>query len=89
MAIELVKRPSPSGELFGVSAVAVKRLEHLAATLGVMVDLVREITTKPLTDSQRARAIDAFERLAALDAWGTALDRVLARLKTFADDLDR
>lgn len=86
--MELVKRkPSPSGELFGVSAVAVKRLEHLAATLGTMVDLVREITTKPMTDSQRARAIDAFQRLDAVDPWAQALGQVLRRLRTFADDL--
>lgn len=88
--MELVKgKSSPAGELFGVSAVAVKRLEHLASTLGTMVDLVRVITVRPLTDSQRARAIDAFERLDGLDPWGQALDRVLARLKNFADDLDR
>ena len=87
--MQLVKRPSPSGELFGVSAVAVKRLEHLASTLGVMVDIVREITTKPMTDSQRARAVEAFKRLDGLDPWSSALDQVLARLKSFADSLDR
>ena len=66
--MNLVKA-SPSGQLFDVSALAVKKLEHLASTLGGMVDLVREITTRPLTASQRALAIEAFERLNALDPW--------------------
>ncbi len=86
--MNLVKA-SPSGQLFDVSALAVKKLEHLASTLGGMVDLVREITTRPLTASQRALAIEAFERLNALDPWAQALDHTLARLKIFADNLDR
>lgn len=87
--MELVKRSSPSGELFDVSAVAVKKLEHLAFTLGAMVDIIRELTARPLTASQRALAIEAFERLNALDPWAQALDHTLRRLRTFADNLDR
>jgi hypothetical protein len=87
--IELVKKPTPAGELFDVSAVAVRKLEHLASTLGTMVDVIREITTRPLTASQRALAIEAFERLNALDPWAQALDHTLHRLRIFADNLDR
>jgi hypothetical protein len=87
--MELVKRPSPAGELFDVSAVAVKKLEHLASTLGGMVDLVREITTRPLIASDRALAVEAFKRLNALDPWAQALDHTLRRLRTFAGNLDR
>ncbi|MGA8569578.1 MAG: hypothetical protein WB580_17435 [Candidatus Binataceae bacterium] len=86
--MELVRK-SPAGELFDVSAVAVKKLEHLCMTLGVMVDEIRALTVRPLNDSQRALAIEAFKRLNALDPWARALDEVRARLKTFADDLDR
>jgi len=86
--MELVKRkPSPAGELFDVSAVAVKRLEAPALTLSTIAPIVREITVRPMTDSQRARAIDAFQRLAGVDPWAQALDQVLRRLRTFADDL--
>ena len=54
-----------------------------------MVDIIRELTARPLTASQRALAIEAFERLNALDPWAQALDHTLRRLRTFADNLDR
>jgi hypothetical protein len=76
--MELVKRPSPAGELFDVSAVAVRKLEHLASTIGTMVDVIREITTRPLSASDRALAVEAFKRLDALDPWAQALDQVRA-----------
>ena len=81
--IELVKKPTPAGELFDVSAVAVRKLEHLASTLGVMVDIVREITTRPLSASDRGLAVEAFKRLNALDPWAEALDHTLARPENF------
>jgi hypothetical protein len=84
--MEIVK-PS-AGNLFEASAIATKKLEHLAFTLGAMVDIVREITTRPLTASDRERAIEAFKRLDGLDPWARALDQVRVRLKNFADDLD-
>lgn len=87
--MELVKRPSPAGELFDASATAVRKLEALALTLGTMVDIVREITTRPLSASDRALAVEAFKKLDALDPWVRALDQVRAGLKTFADNLER
>ena len=75
--------------MFDVSAVAVRKLEALALTLGTMVNIVREITTRPLSASDRGLAVDAFKRLNALDPWAEALDHTLARLKIFADNLEK
>ena len=86
--MELAK-PSPAGELFSQSAVATRKLEHLALTLGTMVDIIRELTVRPLTASDRERAIEAFKRLDALDTWSRALDHTCTRLRIFADNLEK
>jgi hypothetical protein len=86
--IELAKRQSPSGELFDVSAVAVKKLEHLAFTLGAMVDIVRALTVRPLTTRQRVLVVAALKSLDALDPWARALDQTLARLQKFAAEIE-
>jgi len=87
--MELVRKPTPAGELFDVSAVAVKKLEHLSMTLGAMVDVIRGLTVRPLTASDRALAVEAFKRLDALDTWSRALDVTCTRLRVFADNLEK
>jgi hypothetical protein len=79
--MELV-HPSP-GKLFDASAVATKKLEHLSMTLGTMVNIVREITTLPLSASQRVLVIEAFKSLSGLDPWAQALDHTLNPVENF------
>jgi hypothetical protein len=72
---------SPAHALFDVSAVAVRKIEHIALTLGAMVDEIRALTVRPLTASQRVLVIEAFKSLNGLDPMGDALDGTLARLR--------
>ncbi|MGA7762003.1 MAG: hypothetical protein WCA59_09665 [Candidatus Binataceae bacterium] len=77
-----------AGDLFGVSAATVKKLEATALMLGQMTDLVRSLTVAPLTQSQRVMVVAAFKSFSALDPLIEALDGALARLRTFAADIE-
>jgi hypothetical protein len=80
-------RPS-AGDLFTVSAATVKKLEATALTLGAMIDLVRGLTVRPLTASERVLVIAALKSLNGIDPLGEALSGSLARLRKFAAGIE-
>lgn len=82
-----IVRPS-AGDLFGVSAVTVKKLEATALMLGQMTDLVRSLTVAPLTVSQRVLVVAAFRSFDRLDPLTEGLSGALARLRDFAADIE-
>ena len=82
-----IVRPS-AGDLFAVSAATVKKLEATALSLGAMIDLVRGLTVAPLTVSQRQLVVAAFKSFDRLDPLTEALTGALARLRTFAADIE-
>jgi hypothetical protein len=56
--VQLVK-PSPAGELFALSADAIRPLEACALLLGALVDNVRALTMSPLSAEGREIVIAA------------------------------
>lgn len=80
-------KPS-AGNLFDVSAAAVRKLEHLAFTLGSIVDEIRALTVRQLTASQRVLVVAELKSLDGLDPTSKALDGSLARLRRLAADIE-
>jgi hypothetical protein len=90
--MELVKRPSPSGQLFAECAAAVKPMESCPLLLGRLIDEVREITLLPLTAEGRELAIAAIKMLSQFDRVRVDLEyrlREIERLRGHLSNLTR
>ena len=79
--MELVKRPSPAGELFSQSAAAVKPMEACALLLGQLIDQVRAMTMMSLSAEARETAIAAFRRCRKFDSMRVNLESALVELR--------
>jgi hypothetical protein len=66
--VNLVKGPSPAGQLFAESAAAIKPMEACALLLGRLIDEARAMTMLPLSAENREIVIAALRMLSQFDS---------------------
>jgi hypothetical protein len=79
--LNLLKSKSPAGELFDLSAAAIKPLEACALLIGGLVDEIRRMTVMPLTAEGREIATAAFRMLRKFDSVRADLEFSLNELR--------
>lgn len=76
---------SSAGEIFDLSAAAIRPMEACALLLGQSIDEVRTITVMPLTAEGREIAIAAFRMLGKFDSVRADLETSLIELRRCTD----
>jgi hypothetical protein len=87
--MELVRpSKSPAGELFDLSAAAIKPLEACGLLFGGLVDEVRAITMLPLSADGRVIVLAALKMLSRFDSVRADLEFRLRELKRIRREVE-